>query len=159
MDAYDLPKVILGKAFKAGTNITTGSPAVLLKNILEERGHRVVIYDPHVDETEPVFEPSVFLIGTKHPEFKNFLAPRGSVVIDPWRYLPDQPGVTIIRVGAPTRRYDSDAEANSLPPETEFSPSVLCEPDFVCVVNANGTESGSEIDGTRTGLSTAAEQA
>ena len=30
---------ILGKSFKPETNITTGSPSILLKNILEERGH------------------------------------------------------------------------------------------------------------------------
>lgn len=104
MEAYDLPKVILGKAFKEGTNIVTGSPAMLLKNILEQRGHTVLMYDPHVDEELPDFTKSVFLIGTKHPEFKNFHFPEDSVVIDPWRYIPDQVGVTVVRVGVTLER-------------------------------------------------------
>lgn len=96
---YDLPKVILGKAFKPETNIVVGSPSILLKNILEEWGYEVTMWDPYVDLETPQFEPSVFLIGTKHQEFAKFQFPKGSVVIDPWRYIPDQDGITIIRVG------------------------------------------------------------
>jgi UDPglucose 6-dehydrogenase len=100
MEHYDLPKVILGKSFKPETNIVTGSPALLLKNILEERGHRVALYDPYIDKKKPAFKRSVFLIGTKHPGFLTFSFPRGSVVIDPWRYLPpDKKGVRVINVG------------------------------------------------------------
>ncbi len=103
MQEIELPKVILGKAFKEGSNIATGSPSILLKNILEERGQEVLIYDPRIDGPPPSFEKSVFLIGTKHPEFENFSFPDGSVVIDPWRYLPERPGVKIIRVGVNER--------------------------------------------------------
>ncbi len=100
MEEYDLPKVILGKAFKAGIGLVGGSPSILLKNIMEERGHKVEMYDPHIDSTLPSFGPSVFLIGTKHPEFVNFKFPKGSVVIDPWRYIPeDIDGVKVIGIG------------------------------------------------------------
>ena len=99
MDEYPLPKVILGKAFKPETNIIVGSPAILLKNILEERGHSVIMYDPHVDMEKPNFKSSVFLIGTKHPEWIDFPFPQGSVVIDPWRYIPRREGVQVIYVG------------------------------------------------------------
>lgn len=99
-----LPKVILGKAFKPETNIIVGSPAILLKNILEEMGTEVISYDPHVDTKKPAFKKSVFLIGTRHPEFADFKFPKGSVVIDPWRYMPDQRGVTVIRVGQAGQR-------------------------------------------------------
>jgi UDP-glucose 6-dehydrogenase len=100
MEEHDLPKVILGKAFKPGVNLVVGSPSVLLKNILEERGHKVEMYDPYIDSVLPNFKPSVFLIGTKHPEFVNFKFPKGSVVIDPWRYIPeDIDGVKIIGIG------------------------------------------------------------
>ena len=48
-------KVILGKSFKPDTNITVGSPAILLlKNLLQERGHDVEMYDPCVDVDLPV---------------------------------------------------------------------------------------------------------
>jgi UDPglucose 6-dehydrogenase len=99
MEGYDLPKVVLGKAFKPETNLMTGSPAILLANILRERGNTVTQYDPKVDSEMPVFGPSVFLIGTKHAEFKNWVFPKGSVVIDPHRYIPDQDGVAVIRLG------------------------------------------------------------
>ena len=93
---------ILGKAFKEQTNLTVGSPSILLKNILEERGVEVTMYDPHVDTAHSKWVLStsgVFFIGTKHSEFADYKFPGGSVVIDPWRYIPDQEGVTVIRVG------------------------------------------------------------
>jgi UDPglucose 6-dehydrogenase len=95
----DLPLVILGKSFKPETAITTGSPARLLKNILDERGVTAQIYDPFVDGDAPAFAPSVFLIATKHPQFAAMNFPQGSVVIDPWRYIPDCAGAAVIRVG------------------------------------------------------------
>jgi UDPglucose 6-dehydrogenase len=107
MESYDPPggermlKVILGKSFKCETNITVGSPAILLKNILEERGNEVEMYDPHVDTGAPVprYPKSVFLVGTNHPEFTDFQFPKGSIVLDPWRYIPPQTGVDVVGVG------------------------------------------------------------
>lgn len=101
MEQHRLPKVILGKAFKPETNLTTGSPAVLLANILKERGNQVTCFDPFVDGTKiPRFEKSVFFIGTKHEAFQDWEFPEGSVVIDPHRYISDKPGVKVIRVGS-----------------------------------------------------------
>lgn len=97
-----LPMVILGKSFKPETSITTGSPSILLKNILKERGVNVVMYDPYVDEGQPptyAHEKSVFLIGTKHEMFSTMTFPEGSIVIDPHRYIPDQKGIKVIRLG------------------------------------------------------------
>lgn len=103
MCAHDLPKVILGYAFKADCNITTGSPALLLRAILEQRGHAVTLIDPHVDPASlkadelPV---AVYLIGARHSEFPALRFPPGSVVIDPWRCIPaGQPGVQVVPVG------------------------------------------------------------
>ena len=103
LEEYDLPKVILGKAFKEETNLVVGSPSILLKNILEERGHEVVMYDPHIDQELPLFEASVFLIGTRHSEFKYFEFPTGSVVLDPHRYIPPQDGVEVVHIGTSVR--------------------------------------------------------
>src|SRR5262249_25226192 len=107
MESYDMKgeekmlKGILGKAFKPGTKIATGSPAILLRNILQERGHDVEMYDPYVDPGLPVpnYPPSIFLVGTNHPDFVDFKFPKGSIVIDPWRYIPEQPGVKLVSVG------------------------------------------------------------
>jgi len=100
---YSLPLAILGYAFKAESNITVGSPALLLKNLLEERGARVLMFDPLV-ETESLQldweAPMVFLIGTKHKTFEGYRFPPGSIVLDPWRYIPAaQPDVRIIPIG------------------------------------------------------------
>jgi UDPglucose 6-dehydrogenase len=97
----NLPVMILGKAFKEDVNLTVGSPSILLKNILEERGMDVDMYDPHVDEefSFNIDEPRLFFIGTKHQDFGTYKFPKGSVVLDPWRYIPDQGDVEVIRIG------------------------------------------------------------
>jgi UDPglucose 6-dehydrogenase len=92
-----LPIVILGKAFKAETNIMVGSPAFLLANFLGWPA----MYDPYVDGAigPELVGPCVFVVGTNHPEFQFFPYPPGSVVIDPWGYVSDQPGVRVRRIG------------------------------------------------------------
>ena len=103
-----LPINILGKSFKPETNITTGSPSILLKNILEERGHPVFIWDPYVDESweeikrmydDSETESQLYFIGTKHPEFTSFPFEKGSVIIDPWRYIPESDEYKVIHIG------------------------------------------------------------
>lgn len=42
---------------------------------------------------------TVYVVATKHPEFAEQKYPEGSVVIDPWRYVPDQSGVEVRRIG------------------------------------------------------------
>ena len=93
--------LILGKSFKSETNITTGSPSILLKNILEERGHKVSMWDPYVDTHKLVTgkEPMVYFIGTKHPDFTTYSYNQGSIIIDPWRYIPKQSNGKVIYVG------------------------------------------------------------
>ena len=49
-ESNGLPITILGKSFKPQTNITTGSPSILLSNILKERGLSATMYDPYIDE-------------------------------------------------------------------------------------------------------------
>jgi UDPglucose 6-dehydrogenase len=98
----DMPVLILGKAFKEETNLTVGSPSILLKNILEERGIQAEMYDPHIDSHPLDLNqevPHLFFVGTKHKDFTNYKFPEGSVVLDPWRYIPDQEGVNVIRIG------------------------------------------------------------
>jgi UDPglucose 6-dehydrogenase len=99
VDGY--PILILGKSFKSETNITTGSPSILLKNILEERGHKVSMWDPYVDTHKLLVgeEPMIYFIGTKHPDFTSYEYNQGSIIIDPWRYIPDIDNCTVIRVG------------------------------------------------------------
>jgi len=92
---------ILGTAYKPNTNLTIGSPSLLLKNMLLERGLNVGTYDPYVDlEFDPPFaKPALFFIGTKHDVFKKYKFPKGSIVIDPWRYIKKQRGVKLLPIG------------------------------------------------------------
>lgn len=101
---------ILGKCFKPETNLILGSPSILLKNILEELGEKVVMWDPYIDGSEKQFKdinqlndkPALFFIGTEHQYFKKFDFVRGSVVIDPFRYLALNTNFKYIPIGKNT---------------------------------------------------------
>lgn len=92
---------VLGRAFKPGCSIETGSPSRLLLHLLEARGVSAASWDPYLDPAQdrPTEGPRCYVIGTRHPEFAGFPFPEGSVVVDPWRYIPPRPGVRIIAVG------------------------------------------------------------
>lgn len=86
-----LPIAILGKAYKPQTALPNGSPSILLHNILHEFHQDVEFYDPFMDGEIPqhfLETPHLFFIGTKHKEFQDYIFPKGSVVIDPFRYIP-----------------------------------------------------------------------
>lgn len=93
---WAMPIVILGQAFKPETNITTGSPSILLYNILFQRALRVLICD------EPERYPAVYFIGCQHSRYASYSFPKGSVVIDPFRYIPSNDNYTVIRIGEKT---------------------------------------------------------
>lgn len=92
---------VVGLAFKANTNITTGSHAELVRNRLESRSgwkHGVHAFDRFTNGKDPT-EPGVYLIGCAHDYIKTLAFPKGSVVIDPWGIVPDQEGVEVRRLG------------------------------------------------------------
>jgi len=89
-----LEPFVVGKSYKPESPLTYGSPAVLLADMLGADA-----WDPYVDHVPLVRGRSVFVIGTMHPQFRTHEWPAGSVVIDPWGYIPDQAGVTVVRVG------------------------------------------------------------
>ena len=106
-ESNGLPITILGKSFKPQTNITTGSPSILLFNILRERGLSATMYDPYIDEPFGDWQdmseydglPQCYFIGTKHEDFVNFPFDDNSIIIDPWRFIPDKEGCKVIRIG------------------------------------------------------------
>lgn len=101
-EEYDLPVCILGKAYKPEINLTIGSPAILLGNMLKECGVKAKHYDPYIDNySPPLEEPCVYFIATKHKAFADYKFPVGSVVIDPFGYIKDQDAVLVKRLGRP----------------------------------------------------------
>jgi UDPglucose 6-dehydrogenase len=96
---------IYGRSFKADTNLTTGSPATLLAGILEELGFDVRMYDPHIDEGPCPFDwAGVYFVATNHKQFAatDWKFPKGSVVLDPWRFIQAHEGVAVIPIGVGT---------------------------------------------------------
>lgn len=90
--AQDLgqPIIILGRSFKPETTMEDGSPAVLLANLI----HNVT----HVEDLKEL-PVATYVIGTQHQRYKDYNFPKGSRVLDPFRYIPDKPGVTVVRIG------------------------------------------------------------
>tara|TARA_Y100001951_G_scaffold96820_1_gene95926 strand:- start:816 stop:2096 length:1281 start_codon:yes stop_codon:yes gene_type:complete len=114
---FEMDINILGKCFKPETNLTLGSPSLLLKNILEEKGETVKIWDPYVDsldmknlsyEMEWETKPQLFFIGTKHEAFKHFYFYPNSIVIDPFRYLKLGNGIRYIPIGDNTWKQKTE---------------------------------------------------
>lgn len=96
---------ILGESYKPGSDLTAGSPALLLRHYLEDL--KPTQFDPHTwtaDGSAVRFpdepgDPLVYVIATRHQEFITQDFRPGSVVIDPFGYIPDKPGITVVRLG------------------------------------------------------------
>jgi hypothetical protein len=50
-------------------------------------------------ENEFQQEPMIYFIGTKHPDFTTYSYNKGSIIIDPWRYIPKQDNCEVIHIG------------------------------------------------------------
>jgi UDPglucose 6-dehydrogenase len=86
---------LFGKAFKPNTNLITGSPAVLVANLLKNKHINIQHHiDPIVDTGDHnVYDnictdnsPVIIALLTQHYIFKNYEFPSGSIIIDPFRY-------------------------------------------------------------------------
>jgi UDPglucose 6-dehydrogenase len=94
---------ILGKTYKPNVKLIDGSPALLLLNILELAGITVNALDPLLDSDTVMAVQlrvrGVFVVATRHEEFRNLTVTPGSVVIDPFGYVTVPPGVTLVTPG------------------------------------------------------------
>ncbi len=93
---HDLPIAIYGIAYKPKINLMTGSSVLLVKEFIRQPCH---MYDPYIPTGSSVDQPHVILIGTKHGRWATTEFPQGSVILDPFRYIPDNDGITVIRLG------------------------------------------------------------
>lgn len=98
-----LPIVILGKAYKPGSDLVSGSPALLLAHYLTEMGVKFEHVDQHVDDMDTYSQPygaNLYVIATKHPEYRFATFDPGSAVLDVFRFVRNsQPDVEVIGVG------------------------------------------------------------
>lgn len=87
---------ILGRAFKPETNIETGSPSILLANILLEKGATI----QHIEDIHEAtsYDP-VVIIGTKHDRYSDYRFWPGTIVIDPFRYIIPNDDIKVISIG------------------------------------------------------------
>lgn len=105
-----LPIVILGKSYKPDIDMTAGSPALLLGDILSEAGVEFTHCDSYVDsdaETtwcdEYTQQPRVFFIATMHRDYQSFSFAPSSVVIDPFGFITQRDHFTLITPGRRAR--------------------------------------------------------
>lgn len=101
----NLPIFLMGKSFKPETDLTIGSPAILLRNLCLEKGIAVEHWDPYVDEktSPPIWTAAIYCLTTRHETWKSFVFPRGSVVIDPFRFwtkISPPPDIVYHAIGA-----------------------------------------------------------
>lgn len=96
-----LPVVILGRSFKPESSNIGGSNSLLLFNILREKvpNLEMFITDPYTDFSVDIHEVAVYFVATKHEVFSTYKFPAGSIVIDPWRYILPQTGITLVPIG------------------------------------------------------------
>jgi UDPglucose 6-dehydrogenase len=92
----NLPIIVLGRSFKPGTQIETGSPSVLMASMIRE-----MMAVQHFEDLEPISQPAVYVIGTQHDRYRGLRFPDGSAVVDPFGYIEPQDGVDMIRIGRP----------------------------------------------------------
>jgi UDPglucose 6-dehydrogenase len=103
-----LPVVILGTAYKADSDLITGSPSLLLIELLKEAGIGAAVYDPVVDPGSRLPPaPALYFVGMPHQKIVDLDLASGSVVIDPWGNQPVRPGVNLRRLGREQNRVIS----------------------------------------------------
>jgi len=98
---------ILGTAFKPNTNIETGSPAILLKNLLIEKGYKISTFDPHLEPGKnwTCENNCIYFIGCRHDIFQEYEFNDSCIVIDPHRYITKEKCGNIVRVGVGSTYY------------------------------------------------------
>lgn len=97
--AEGLPLVVLGTAFKLGTDIETGSSSLLLANLLRLRQLDVATVTGPGELAGLTLEPAAYFVGCPDPAFVELEFPTGSVVVDPWQLVADRQGVRVHRLG------------------------------------------------------------
>jgi len=103
---YNLPIVIVGKAYKPHVPYTNGSYSLLIGHYIEKAGRTLYYQDEQTGDQPPKdLGKAVYLLahnpkvtyGTDDTAKYDF--PKGSIIIDPWRQCPQIEGCTIVEYG------------------------------------------------------------
>jgi UDPglucose 6-dehydrogenase len=111
----NLPIVIHGKAYKPDVPYCIGSYSTLIGHYVEQAGHRVTYVDPLADDPADVVadvdHPAVFLWAHNRKITYEYTGDQqdtqpyckiqpGSIIVDPWRKLPQSlEGITVVHYG------------------------------------------------------------
>ena len=91
---------ILGKTYKPGVALTTGSYSLLVAETLRSLGGEVEFYDPMMGERKHDFRsPHVYLISHWQDWIGDFSFVPGSTVVDPWRKMPHHESLRVVHYG------------------------------------------------------------
>jgi len=111
-----MPIVIHGRAYKPYVEYTIGSYSELVAHFITAAGIEFKYADPLTGDLHQPEVPSIFLMahnasityyGTGvevQPESFYCNIPTGSIIVDPWRTLPDMTGMTVIHYGNPRKK-------------------------------------------------------
>jgi UDPglucose 6-dehydrogenase len=98
--------IILGASFKANTRLVDGSPALLLSRLLSRMSVKHSMYDPiapkdskYSDPPQFSSKPKLYFIGMNHDVFLDYQFEPGSVVLDPWAFVPKSNDYHVIHIG------------------------------------------------------------
>jgi UDPglucose 6-dehydrogenase len=104
--SYNLPIVIVGKAYKPHVPYTNGSYSLLIGHYIEKAGRTLYYKDEHTGDTPPkTLGTAVYLLahnpkvtyGTDDKAKYDF--PKGSIIVDPWRQCPQIKDCTVVEYG------------------------------------------------------------
>jgi len=104
--SYNLPIVIVGKAYKPHVPYTNGSYSLLIGHYIEKAGRTLYYKDEHTGDQPPKDLGKAVYLLAHNPKVtygtddtSNYDFTEGSIVVDPWRQCPKLEGCTIVEYG------------------------------------------------------------
>lgn len=111
--AHNLPVVIHGRAYKPYVSYRDGSYSELVGHFVKEAGIELMYADPLTEFTKPVPNGTKAIVLMAHnavvtysgtgvkikPDQFYYQFGKGSIIVDPWRTLPDMDGMMVIHYG------------------------------------------------------------
>ena len=104
--SYNLPIVIVGKAYKPHVPYTNGSYSLLIGHYIEKAGRTLYYKDEHTGDQPPKDLGTAVYLLAHNPKVTygtddtaNYDFPKGSIIVDPWRQCPQIENCTVVEYG------------------------------------------------------------